>query len=100
MKKPRTVRMAGLDVPVIAAADVPGDAVLACIARTVPLRFPENKVGFCADCPTAIQWHPSSPTGFKRVCNPCAVRRAKEDGNAEFRVTEEQVAFIQRQGKH
>ena len=45
--------------------------VLVCVPVTMPLAFPDNRVGDCAACGRRIQYRPFTPKKVTRMCVGC-----------------------------
>lgn len=51
---------------------LPDDAAFVGVIRlSVPLVLPDNQVGECSACGSAVQFRPGLPEGFPKVCLEC-----------------------------
>jgi predicted amidophosphoribosyltransferase len=98
MKRRKKTKKSGNSLEVVSSSDEAEDAdIMVCRVMTDPLYFPDNHVGFCADCHQPIQWRPHAPKTPKRVCDDCAfpvMAKEAEKGELKIQVTEKTAAEV------
>lgn len=57
------------------------DVPACCLLLRDRRRFPDNIVGFCADCREPIQFRPSLATALVKLCAFCCLARANAENN-------------------
>jgi hypothetical protein len=52
--------------------------LVVCSAATMPLDYPDNLTGACADCGMWLQWRPHAPKLPPKLCMGCTMARAEK----------------------
>ncbi len=66
-----TVEIKGIQCQIVSPEDAEKSDFVVCAPETVPLYFPDNLTGECADCGDPIQWRPHAPRTPPKICMRC-----------------------------